>query len=259
MPVGGRVYRPLGLVPGAVVGAAVGLATAVLADPWTGLWVGLTAMCVTDALAELAVAVAGIFFLVGPAAGLLVGWAVGVWAGAVPGLLVGAVVGVTVTVVALLGGTTLFTLMAFDAHEWGGSYPPLPGRGDAAAADPRASWRNNLAQGLRYAAAVLLVVSGLIWLQTGSDGLALGLTVGAMCGLTVGVLQRQAYASAYAFLVLRLTHGVPVRLLRFLDDAYDRGVMRTVGPIYQFRHARLQDRLAEEADVGAALESAREP
>jgi len=32
--------------------------------------------------------------------------------------------------------------------------------------------------------------------------------------------------------------------MEFLEDARKRGVLRTIGPIYQFRHARLQDRLA---------------
>jgi hypothetical protein len=32
--------------------------------------------------------------------------------------------------------------------------------------------------------------------------------------------------------------------MNFLDDARERNVLRTVGPVYQFRHARLQDRLA---------------
>jgi hypothetical protein len=32
--------------------------------------------------------------------------------------------------------------------------------------------------------------------------------------------------------------------MRFLEDARSRNVLRTVGPVYQFRHARLQDRLA---------------
>ncbi len=30
----------------------------------------------------------------------------------------------------------------------------------------------------------------------------------------------------------------------FLEDARERGVLRTVGSVYQFRHARLQDQLA---------------
>jgi hypothetical protein len=34
--------------------------------------------------------------------------------------------------------------------------------------------------------------------------------------------------------------------MRFLDDARERNVLRTVGPAYQFRHARLQDRLAQQ-------------
>jgi hypothetical protein len=32
--------------------------------------------------------------------------------------------------------------------------------------------------------------------------------------------------------------------MRFLEDARNRNVLRAVGPVYQFRHARLQDRLA---------------
>ena len=46
---------------------------------------------------------------------------------------------------------------------------------------------------------MLLVVAGLISLQTGTDGLLFGLMVGGMCGVTIGLLQRQAYAAAGAF------------------------------------------------------------
>jgi hypothetical protein len=38
--------------------------------------------------------------------------------------------------------------------------------------------------------------------------------------------------------------STPIHLMGFLEDARQRKVLRTVGPIYQFRHARLQDRLA---------------
>ena len=37
--------------------------------------------------------------------------------------------------------------------------------------------------------------------------------------------------------------------MRFLEDARKRDVLRTVGPVYQFRHARLQDRLADQASA----------
>jgi hypothetical protein len=36
--------------------------------------------------------------------------------------------------------------------------------------------------------------------------------------------------------------------VRFLDDARTRNILRTVGPVYQFRHARLQDWLAEPSE-----------
>lgn len=37
---------------------------------------------------------------------------------------------------------------------------------------------------------------------------------------------------------------IPLRFMAFLDDAHRRGVLRQVGAVYQFRHARLQERLA---------------
>ena len=35
-----------------------------------------------------------------------------------------------------------------------------------------------------------------------------------------------------------------VGFMHFLDDAHRLGLLRTVGPIYQFRHAELHDHLA---------------
>ena len=52
------------------------------------------------------------------------------------------------------------------------------------------------------------------------------------------------WAASLAFTQLAARQGTPVRLMRFLEDARDRNILRTVGPVYQFRHARLQDRLA---------------
>ncbi len=45
--------------------------------------------------------------------------------------------------------------------------------------------------------------------------------------------------------------------MRFLQDARSRSVLRTVGPAYQFRHARLQDRLA--AQESATVQAPGEP
>jgi len=45
-------------------------------------------------------------------------------------------------------------------------------------------------------------------------------------------------------LLLALRGELPYRLLTFLDDAHNRHVARTAGPVWQFRHALLQDHLA---------------
>nr|WP_312877766.1 hypothetical protein [Lentzea indica] len=42
---------------------------------------------------------------------------------------------------------------------------------------------------------------------------------------------------------LPLTGRLPWAAVAFLDDAYQRGVLRQAGAVYQFRHARLQDHL----------------
>jgi DNA-binding SARP family transcriptional activator len=72
-------------------------------------------------------------------------------------------------------------------------------------------------------------------------------TVGILFGLAVGLTLCLARAWG-ALLVTRLWLAsrahTPLRLLRFLDDAHHRGVLRQVGAVYQFRHVRLEERLA---------------
>ncbi|MEJ8669506.1 hypothetical protein WKI71_17005 [Streptomyces sp. MS1.AVA.1] len=43
---------------------------------------------------------------------------------------------------------------------------------------------------------------------------------------------------------LPLTGRLPWSVITFLEDAYQRGVLRQAGAVYQFRHARLQHHLA---------------
>ncbi|MFF3438450.1 NACHT domain-containing protein [Streptosporangium sp. NPDC002721] len=65
--------------------------------------------------------------------------------------------------------------------------------------------------------------------------------------LIVCVMSLAAHVWPYylaARLRLALGGHLPWRLLRFLDDAHARGVLRRPGPSYQFRHARLQTHLA---------------
>ena len=63
-------------------------------------------------------------------------------------------------------------------------------------------------------------------------------------GLAFGLLGSHIWSTTLAKAQLAWEWHTPVRLITFLEDARERGVLRTVGPVYQFRHARLQDRLA---------------
>ena len=78
-------------------------------------------------------------------------------------------------------------------------------------------------------------------------GIVFGILYGIGFGLVWGLSYPRTWTVSLTFAQLALRWHTPVRLLRFLDDARERNVLRTVGPVYQFRHARLQDRLA--ADV----------
>ncbi|GAA4102424.1 hypothetical protein GCM10022214_80410 [Actinomadura miaoliensis] len=51
---------------------------------------------------------------------------------------------------------------------------------------------------------------------------------------------------AYLVATWRLARAglLPRRLMPFMDDCHRLGLLRAVGPIYQFRHAELQDHLA---------------
>jgi hypothetical protein len=77
-------------------------------------------------------------------------------------------------------------------------------------------------------------------------GLAAGIVFGLIIGC-LGVLSRAWGAFALARLWLALRGHLPWRLMRFLDDAHSRGVLRQSGTVYQFRHERFQNHLATQA------------
>lgn len=81
-------------------------------------------------------------------------------------------------------------------------------------------------------------------------GLAVGLVFGLVGGLLGGLAGSTAGRVWICQIYLRVRHRTPLRLMRFLEDARARHVLRTVGAIYQFRHATLQDRLAPPAVAG---------
>ena len=133
---------------------------------------------------------------------------------------------------------------------------------DASPLTPRVSWRRDqvfgLAVGLMLALGLSLGIglgiSFSLAFGLGSRhaagqvaGIVYGLVWVFVFGLVFGLLFPQTWTVSLTFAQLAIRWRTPARLLRFLDDARQRDVLRTVGPVYQFRHARLQDRLALQA------------
>lgn len=68
-------------------------------------------------------------------------------------------------------------------------------------------------------------------------------------GIGLGMLVQATSAWGHFIttrLWLWLTGATPFRLMSFLDDAHKLGVLRLTGPHFQFRHALLQQRLADD-------------
>jgi hypothetical protein len=76
-------------------------------------------------------------------------------------------------------------------------------------------------------------------------GLVNGLT-GFALGLLAGIWNSAIWSTSLTFVQLARRWNTPIRIMRLLEDAHHRSVLRTIGPVYQFRHARLQDRLAHQ-------------
>lgn len=79
------------------------------------------------------------------------------------------------------------------------------------------------------------------WVDFGFRSLFLFGLVGATASL---VFSAWGNWLLFARLWLPLTGRLPWRPKRFLEEAYQRGVLRRAGAVYQFRHARLRDHLA---------------
>jgi hypothetical protein len=178
--------------------------------------------------------------VVGVLAGL-VAWLLFGFAGGQPGLAGGLEPGVVVGLSAWLGAGVVTGMSR-------------PGTDNISPLDPLSSWRSDRAFGLVVGLVVALgfgfgfVITG-EYLFGLTSGLVAGLTGGLVAGLTSGLVYPQSWSSSLAFVQLAASDRTPVRLMRFLEDARSRSVLRTVGPVYQFRHARLQDRLAAQESV----------
>jgi hypothetical protein len=58
------------------------------------------------------------------------------------------------------------------------------------------------------------------------------------------VVSNLAVATSLTAVQLARSEGTPVHMMAFLRDAHERNLLRMSGPVYQFRHSRLQERLA---------------
>jgi hypothetical protein len=119
--------------------------------------------------------------------------------------------------------------------------------------DPQSLWRQERRFGLGFG-----LLAGLVYgLATGltqrpEEGILFGITAGLMIGVGSGLVSSVTWTVALTGAQLRRRDETPARLLWFLDDARKRQILRMVGSVYQFRHVRLQSRLA--GPYGTTLE-----
>ncbi|WP_409467303.1 NACHT domain-containing protein [Streptomyces sp. HC307] len=117
------------------------------------------------------------------------------------------------------------------------------GPGSVLARDRRAAWVIPMVQALPagLVISVLLILAGVLPPVAFAVVLAFGLPLGLHAALT---------DSAWGqFTMVRIGLAalgrVPCRLMSFLADAHQRGVLRQAGAVYQFRHPGLQDHLSQ--------------
>lgn len=205
--------------------------------------------------------------------GLAVALAVGLTVGLTGGLMFGLTAGLTAGLaIGLTGG------LALGLIEWVG----LPNRTNWASGPQstyKATRRLTVLQ-LCLALPTIVLVVGLTGGLTigltgrpiaGLTGLVFGLTAGLAAGLTAGLAARlrgrlvirSGAWLCYVLVTCQLgaSGKLPLRLMGFLHDAYQLGLLRTVGPAYQFRHAEFQDHLVRTARRRTAADErlTREP
>jgi len=173
---------------------------------------------------------------VGLTFGLIFGLAMGLMSGVLfglpGGLLAGTVAGLAVTI--------LFSVVNGLIQASADIASPV---------DPITCWRRDLQSGIAEGAAYG-IAGGLAWgiagglIRGAGAGLALGFTVGIGVSVAFTIAVSQAWLGKLGFFLLGHDDLFPSDGIRFLENARERGILRTVGSVYQFRHARLQDQLA---------------
>ncbi|WP_170223248.1 NACHT domain-containing protein [Nonomuraea turkmeniaca] len=181
----------------------------------------------------------------------------GLWRGLLAGLIGG---GLSVLLVRLTAGADVGAVRILVGGTAGGlvagvgravlswSLVPLSRAGDTGPAETlRAARNRTLVIGVGLGAALGLACGAVIGVYLSMMGVAGSGVLGAALGVGYGIVLAASalltgpwfpYALTRSLLAVR--GRLPWRLIAFLDDLYDLGVLRRIGPVYQFRHARVQ-------------------
>jgi hypothetical protein len=196
----------------------------IMRKPGCGELVGLLVVGLVVGLGSGLTSVIAVVVLKGPGGPSEGKVAVGLWVGVAAGLVFGVVSGL-----ATLWGRPMATAKAASPIE---VY--------------RSDWRHTVVRGLTSAIIGGVLIGFLTGLTRGlMSGLVVGIVGGLNVGLPIGLATKFGPAAQLNTMELVWAlRGRRVRFLPLLQDALDKQVLRQVGAIYQFRHAALQDLLA---------------
>ncbi len=141
--------------------------------------------------------------------------------------------------------------------------PRITLRSDVSSLRPIATWRGDALHALTVGT-IFGCVAGLAVMANwnpfsettdfGPDRLlggSVALGYYTLAGIACAILAHSSGQIWIAALWLHAQARTPLRIIKFLEDARRRGIMRTVGAVYQFRHATFQERLAANATTSA--------
>lgn len=208
----------------------------------TGIGFGLAA-AVAVALSSRAIpARGGRWSRVGIVCGLATGLTTGVVAGLGIGPSAGLVIGILTTLTGGYVGGRAFEVAATDLTK---ATTPRTVLARDCGAFGSSGLGMGLTIGLGFGVATALGRSINDGLPNGSQAaVGVGFASFVTAGLVIGFIQASWGSFVLARAWLAASRRLPWRLMTFLDDAHVLGVLRQAGPVYQFRHAELQRRLA---------------
>ncbi|MEU0557480.1 hypothetical protein [Dactylosporangium sp. NPDC006015] len=116
--------------------------------------------------------------------------------------------------------------------------------------DPMTGWRRDRDTGFVVGTAFGVALGVLTGVSFGLvyglvRGFETGMTAAIAAGIAISLTYVRTWEARLAFIQICSRGQGPARMMRFLADAHRRGVLRSSGPVFQFRHSRLRDRLAE--------------